>query len=112
MRQRADPVRVERVDEPTPEPEAGEGHGANDGRQGLYLVLERHEVAVPPGTQGSLSIRVRNTGTLVERVTLGAPDLPSEWIRFEPAEVKLDVGAEAIVTMLIRPPRTSDAALG
>ncbi|MEO5898871.1 MAG: PASTA domain-containing protein [Ilumatobacteraceae bacterium] len=110
MRARSEPVSVERVDErPAP---ARDGTTASDGRQSLFMVVDGHEVSVAPGGHAAVSVRIRNTGSLVERVTLGVAELPPSWVSFDPADAKLDVAGEFVSTLAIRPPRSSEVRPG
>ena len=111
VRPRQEAVAVERIDEPAV-PSGQTGVGVNDGRQGLFMVVDQHEATVVPGGEAAFAVRVRNTGSLVERITLGALDLPPEWVLVEPPDLKLDVAGEAIAMVRIRPPRDAGVRPG
>ena len=76
------------------------------------MVVDQHEATVVPGGEAAFAVRVRNTGSLVERITLGALDLPPEWVLVEPPDLKLDVAGEAIAMVRIRPPRDAGVRPG
>jgi beta-lactam-binding protein with PASTA domain len=93
----------------------GAGSTSNDGRHGLFVVLEEGDGQVEPGGEWTTTVRVRNTGRIVERVDLRCEGLPPSWVTFEPQQVNLESSGElsrTAVKMRVRPPRSADTTTG
>jgi beta-lactam-binding protein with PASTA domain len=88
------------------------GVRSDDGRQGLFVVLDRWAGDVAPGTEWTASVRITNTGTLVERVDVRVEGFPDGWAVFEPPQVNLDQGQEQQVLMRVRPPHDPGTTAG
>ena len=67
---------------------------------------------VVPGGQTALTLRVRNTGEIVERFAIEIIGLPDEWVTIDSPAVNVDTAAERSVTISLHPPRTSSTAFG
>ncbi len=79
---------------------------------GVSASLQSNEVAVAPGTEVSVLLRVRNTGAVVDQFTFQSLGDGAGWISVDPPQVSLFPGAEETVQVLFRPPRTSAATAG
>jgi beta-lactam-binding protein with PASTA domain len=110
VRQRQDPVAVTKVEAPAEAPPAGTA--AHDGRQGIYVVVDKRDLSVQPGAETAFSVRVRNTGSIVERAVVEVPDLAAEWVIVDPPGLNIDVGAESAAVVRIRPPLDASSRSG
>jgi hypothetical protein len=70
--------------------------------------LEPISVTVEPGQQATTQVRVRNTGTIVDRFHFEVLGEPSAWSVVTPSELSLFPNAEGTVEVRFTPPR--DAA--
>jgi hypothetical protein len=75
-------------------------------------VLEQRSITVEPGGQAVVTIRVRNTGRVVDQFALQVLGDPAAWAAVEPATLSLFPGTEETATIRFRPPRTSAVAAG
>jgi hypothetical protein len=75
-------------------------------------VLEQRSVAVEPGGEAVVTIRVRNTGRVVDQFALQVLGDPSGWAAVEPPTLSLFPGAEETATIRFAPPRISTVAAG
>ena len=73
-------------------------------RQGLAIDLDRQLVQVTPGTPATLTLRVVNTGVLVEGCSAHIHGMPADWQVVDPPTFNLDVDSEQTVTIRITPP--------
>jgi beta-lactam-binding protein with PASTA domain len=83
-----------------------------DGRQGLVLVLEGGDAQAAAGSEHVARVRVRNTGSIVERVDFRIDGAPEEWAEFEPSQVNIDQGDEQVALLRFRPPREATTPAG
>jgi hypothetical protein len=79
---------------------------------GASASLERAEVSVDPGTEGTVQLRVRNNGNVVDQMTFEVVGTAAPWIDVEPPSVSLFPGAEETVIVRFSPPRQPDIAPG
>lgn len=79
---------------------------------GAVTSLEHRSIAVQPGGEAVCSVLVRNTGTVVDQFTIEVLGAAQTWARVEPAVVNLLPDAEDAVSIVFRPPRSSDVAAG
>jgi hypothetical protein len=79
---------------------------------GAAAFLETRSVAVDPGMEAVASIRVRNTGTVVDQFTLSILGDPQAWSTIEPLTLSLFPGAEETARITFRPPRSADVPAG
>lgn len=79
---------------------------------GSAALLETRSVAVDPGMEAVASIRVRNTGTVVDQFTLSILGDPQAWSTVEPLTLSLFPGAEETARITFRPPRSADVPAG
>lgn len=75
-------------------------------------LLDRTELSVAPGSDASVSLRVRNTGAVVDAITIQPLGPAAAWMVVEPAQVSLLPGDEATVRVTFRPPRVSTSVAG
>lgn len=74
---------------------------------GTIAVLSPTELTVEPGSQASATIRVRNTGSIVDRFDVAVVGAAAAWTRVEPASLSLFPGVEGVSTITFAPPRAS-----
>jgi hypothetical protein len=79
---------------------------------GASASLERAEVAVAPGSEATVALRVRNNGSVVDQFTFEPVGPGALWIEVEPPTVSLFPGAEETVTVRFAPPRVPDIPPG
>jgi hypothetical protein len=65
------------------------------------------ELSVDPGGQATATLRVRNTGSIVDRFDIDIVGPAAGWARVEPAALSLFPGAEGTASIVFAPPRTS-----
>lgn len=78
----------------------------------IIATLEPANVAVEPGAQASLTVRVRNSGTIVDRFELSAVGPLAAWAHAEPASLSLFPGQEGEARITFAPPRESSPRSG
>ncbi len=79
---------------------------------GAIAVLGARSLAVAPGAQASVEIRIRNNGTVVDQFAIGVLGDAAAWSTAEPPVVSLFPGAEQTARITFRPPRSPDVAAG
>jgi hypothetical protein len=79
---------------------------------GAIANLASRSVAVAPGAQAGTEIRVRNNGTVVDQFTIAVLGDASAWSAAQPPVVSLFPGAEQVVRIEFRPPRSPDVPAG
>jgi beta-lactam-binding protein with PASTA domain len=85
---------------------------SSDGRQGLVLAVEGADAEVEAGGEHTVVVRVRNTGTIVERVDFRVEGAPGRWATVEPSQVNIDQGDEQAAMVRFAPPREPSTAAG
>jgi hypothetical protein len=81
-------------------------------RMGASASLERAEVSVDPGSEGTVQLRVRNNGNVVDQMTFEVVGNAAPWIDVEPPSVSLFPGAEETVIVRFAPPRQPEVVPG
>ncbi|MDQ1373096.1 MAG: hypothetical protein QOJ09_434, partial [Actinomycetota bacterium] len=76
------------------------------------VVLVPERLSVAPGTEGRVTVRVRNSGTVVDEFTLTVVGDAAGWSTVEPASLNLFPGAQGEAQLIVRPPRTSTVPAG
>jgi len=76
------------------------------------VVLVPGVVAAVPGGESSCTVRVRNTGSVVDSYTITVLGEPAAWATPMPAVLSLFPGAEGEATISFRPPRSPELAAG
>jgi hypothetical protein len=79
---------------------------------GASVSFESTQLAVIPGGEARLRLRVRNTGTVVDQFTFEGIGEAAPWMSFEPAQISLFPAMEDSVELVVRPPRDHTAASG
>jgi hypothetical protein len=79
---------------------------------GAAAWLEDTEVAVDPGTESEVELRVRNTGSVLDEFSFSPVGMAQGWISVEPSIVSLFPGAEEGVRLHFRPPRLHTTLAG
>jgi hypothetical protein len=79
---------------------------------GASLWLEESEIAVDPGTESAVELRVRNTGSVLDEFSFSPVGMAQGWISVEPATVSIFPGDEEGVQIHFRPPRLSTTLAG
>ncbi len=79
---------------------------------GAIAVLGTRSLAVAPGAQASVEIRIRNNGTVVDQFTLQVLGDAAAWATAEPPVVSLFPGAEQTARITFKPPRSPDVPAG
>jgi len=72
---------------------------------GASVWLEETDIAVDPGTESAVELRVRNTGAVLDEFSFAPVGMAQGWISVEPSIVSLFPGAEEQVQVHFRPPR-------
>jgi hypothetical protein len=79
---------------------------------GASAWLEVTEVAVDPGTEAAVEMRVRNTGSMMDEFSFAPVGMAQGWISVEPSIISLFPGAEEHVQVHFRPPRLHTTLAG
>jgi zinc-ribbon domain len=87
------------------------GTGA-DGALTVTAGLVPSRVAVPAGAEGSCTVKIRNLGTVVDRVDVAVEGPAASWTEVSPNAVRLLPGAEESVHLRVRPPRSPQSPAG
>src|SRR2546428_9742683 len=79
---------------------------------GATATLEAPALAVEPGAEASVKLRVRNTGQVVDPFAFQVLGDPGGWSAGDPPPLSLFPGAEEVTTIRFRPPRASSVPAG
>jgi hypothetical protein len=79
---------------------------------GASVSLATPSVAVQPGGEATLEVRVRNTGSVVDEFALDVLGDSAAWSTVEPPALSLFPGAEGSATIRFRPPRDATVPPG
>ena len=79
---------------------------------GASVTLSAPSVAVQPGAEATIDLRLRNTGTVVDEFALSVLGDAADWATVEPPTVSLFPGAEETARIVFRPPRSSSVPAG
>ena len=79
---------------------------------GGQVVLGSPLVSAPPGGAGTVEVRVRNTGTVVDQFTCTVLGEAAGWATVTPPTLSLFPGAEGAMVITFSPPRSSDVSAG
>jgi hypothetical protein len=79
---------------------------------GVTASLQASTVAVTPGSEASVDVRVRNTGHVVDVLHVEVVGEAAAWSVVEPPSVSLFPGNDATVTVRFRPPMAADGPAG
>ena len=78
----------------------------------VIATLEPANVAVEPGAQGAVVVRVRNGGAIVDRFDLAVVGPMAAYARADPPSLSLFPGQEADARIVFSPPRESSPRAG
>ncbi|HEV7810537.1 MAG TPA: hypothetical protein VGO64_08055 [Candidatus Limnocylindrales bacterium] len=78
----------------------------------VIVSLERPILAVDPGGEASVSVTLRNTGTVVDEFAIEVLGETAPWATIEPATLPLFPAAEGSARITFRPPRASSTRAG
>jgi hypothetical protein len=79
---------------------------------GATTSLAGRELSVTPGGTVSSTVRIRNSGTLVDQFTVDVVGDAVDWVRVEPDLINLMPGTEGEVLVTFAPPRDSTVRAG
>lgn len=79
--------------------------GDTDG-MGVAVAMERPTEPLEPGSESSHSLRIRNTGAVVDQFEVDVVGQPSTWARIDKPTHNLLPGEEVTVQLTFVPPRT------
>ena len=79
---------------------------------GASVTLVTPAVAVEPGQSVSITVKVRNTGSVVDEFVLDVLGDAAAWAAVEPPTINLFPGAEGEAKAVFRPPRASGTPSG
>ena len=74
--------------------------------------LSRNDPTVDPGGQAAVTVKVRNSGSIVDRFDVDVVGPTLGWVRVDPASLSLFPGVEGTVTITWEPPRASNPRAG
>src|SRR3954451_4466357 len=77
-----------------------------------HVVIEESSVSVVPGSTATCTIRVRNTGAVVDSFALTVLGQPAAWTTVVPAALSLFPGADGTIELHFAPPRTANVGSG
>jgi hypothetical protein len=81
-------------------------------RMGVIASIDSTSVTAEPGAEASCSVRVRNTGMIVDQVLLDVLGDAKSWSTVEPAQLNLLPGTDALARVVFRPPRSAAVPAG
>jgi hypothetical protein len=79
---------------------------------GVIASIDSTSVTAEPGAETSCTVRVRNTGMVVDQVLLDVLGDARPWTAVEPAQLNMLPGSDALAQVKFRPPRSSAVAAG
>lgn len=79
---------------------------------GVTASLQPTTVAVTPGTSSTVDVRVRNTGHIVDVLTVEVVGEAAAWATVTPPSVSLFPGNDQTVTVVFTPPMSADGPSG
>src|SRR3954451_2022640 len=77
-----------------------------------HVVIEESSVSVVPGSTATCTIRVRNTGVVVDSFSLTVLGQPAAWTTVVPAALSLFPGSDGTIELHFAPPRTASVGSG
>lgn len=76
------------------------------------VVINPASVPVVPGEMAVTTVRIRNTGTVVDQFAVSLVGQPAAWTTVIPAMISLFPGAEGTVDLHVAPPRAPGVGFG
>jgi len=74
--------------------------------------LSRSDPTVDPGGQAAVTVKIRNSGSIVDRFDVDVVGPSAGWVRVDPTSLSLFPGVEGTVTITWTPPRASNPRAG
>lgn len=78
----------------------------------VVVILEPLHVPVEPGRTATATVRIRNTGAIVDQFTLEPIGRGARWITIDPQRLSLFPGAEGTALVRLAPPRAAEPPAG
>ncbi|MFM7204132.1 MAG: protein kinase domain-containing protein, partial [Myxococcota bacterium] len=75
----------------------------------VALSIDKAEVQLEPGRSTAVVVTVSNLSNNVAHLTLIFEGIPAEWVRLEPAEVRLMNSAQSKITVMLTAPRVPES---
>lgn len=82
---------------------------SSDPAQTIAVSLASPSAPVAAGSPTTATVAVQNRGNVVDELTISVVDLPASWVKVSRPSVSLVPNARDEVTIVIQPPRTSEA---
>ena len=79
---------------------------------GVLASLSSSLLAVVPGSEVGVDVKVRNTGTVIDQFTVEVLGEAAAWATIDPPSVSLFPSVDGIVHVAFRPPRTGETPTG
>jgi hypothetical protein len=79
---------------------------------GAVTTLSRADPTVDPGGQAAVSIKIRNSGSIVDRFDVDVVGPTAGWVHVDPPSLSLFPGVEGSATITWSPPRASNPRAG
>src|SRR5688500_2366142 len=79
---------------------------------GALAHLETRSVPIAPGSQATVAIRIRNTGSVVDQFTVQVLGDATPWALVVPPTLSLFPGAEETAQVTFSPPRSPEVPAG
>ena len=79
---------------------------------GAVASLSSTAIAVEPGSEATVEVKVRNTGTVVDQFTLDIVGASAAWTTANPPTLNLLPGTEGVSVVSFRPARSTDLPAG
>jgi hypothetical protein len=76
------------------------------------VVISPSSVSIVPGATGTATVRIRNTGVVVDQFSVTVLGQPAVWTTAVPAVLSLFPGAEGTIELHFAPPRAAGVGLG
>jgi hypothetical protein len=78
----------------------------------MWAALEPLSTTADAGGESIVSLRIRNTGEVVDEYHVDAVGGPALWCTIEPTSIRLYPGTTGSVRLIFRPPRSPEATAG
>lgn len=86
------------------------GTASPEPAQTIAVSLASPNAPVAAGSPTTATVTVQNRGNVVDELSITVPDLPASWVKVSRPSLSLVPNARDEVTIVIQPPRTSEAA--
>lgn len=95
-----------------PAPAAGTVTSATDREQTVSVSLTSPSQPVAAGSPTTATVAVQNRANVADELSISVLELPEGWVRVSRPSVALVPGARDEITIVIQPPRSSEAIAG